>query len=61
MLLKKYEEAGYQINANLQEACSGGKLNAYRGELIIVERNARHFRPPQAAAESAAASRRAGR
>jgi hypothetical protein len=37
MLLKKYEEAGYLINANLNEPCSGGALKAYRGELIVVE------------------------
>lgn len=36
MLLKKYDEAGYLINANLNEACSGG-LTAFRGELVVVE------------------------
>ncbi|MDP5238059.1 hypothetical protein Q9Q94_00865 [Uliginosibacterium sp. 31-16] len=36
MLLKKYDEAGCLINANLNEACSGG-LKAFRGELIVVE------------------------
>ncbi|MDO6388073.1 MULTISPECIES: hypothetical protein [unclassified Uliginosibacterium] len=37
MLLKKYEEAGHLFNANLFEACSDGKLEAYRGELILLE------------------------
>lgn len=37
MLLKKYAEAACLINANLNEACSDGKLKAYRGELFVEE------------------------
>ncbi|GAB2880886.1 hypothetical protein GCM10027046_06320 [Uliginosibacterium flavum] len=37
MLLKKYADAGYQINANLNETCSGAPLKAYRGEMIVIE------------------------
>jgi len=36
MLIKQYEERGLLYNTNLCEPCSGGKLTAYRGELIVA-------------------------
>lgn len=58
MLLKQYEQAGYPINANLNEACSGGKLHAYRGELIVVEGEmldaSGRRKPPQTVLQQAA-------
>lgn len=58
MLLKKYEDAGYLINSNLKEACSGGKLTAYRGELIVVEGemldSSGRRKPPQKVLQQAA-------
>ena len=37
MLLNKYEQAGYLCNANLNEPCTDSKLQAFRGELIVME------------------------
>lgn len=37
MLIQHYESRGLLINANLSEPCSQGTLNAYRGEMIVVE------------------------
>jgi hypothetical protein len=37
MLLKDYEQRAFLFNSSLTEACSDGKLTAYRGDLIILE------------------------
>lgn len=37
MLIKHYEERGLLFNSNLTERCTQEALDAYRGELILIE------------------------